>query len=259
MSKISRKRDRFARVSSEVTLSIIVPVFNEAATVVESITNLNAALEKIPTISSFEIIIVESNSSDQSRNLVKQFQNRSNFVVVFEDRARGKGHAVREGLNFAKGQVISIFDADLEYDPQDFSKLLSPILAGGTSFVIGSRHSSEPMRVFDSKPGVARVMNFGHLIFTFLFNVTFGVNLKDPFTMYKVFRTECIQGISFYADRFDFDYELAGKIIRNGSIPIEIPVSYDSRDYSEGKKVRFIRDPITWLVALVRFRFQSLR
>jgi hypothetical protein len=95
-------------------------------------------------------------------------------------------------------------------------------------------------------------------VFTWLFNVTYGTKLRDPFTMYKVFRRECIEGVEFVSDRFDFDWELAGKLVRLGYVPIEIPVEYNARSFHGGKKVRFVRDPPTWIRACLRFRFCSL-
>jgi hypothetical protein len=111
------------------------------------------------------------------------------------------------------------------------------------------------MRKFVDQPVSAFILNCGHLFFTFLVNILYGVWLRDPFTMYKVFNRECIHQMEFICDRFDFDYELLIKLIRRGYKPIEIPVSYNSRSFAEGKKIRMFRDPITWLVALVRFRF----
>jgi hypothetical protein len=105
---------------------------------------------------------------------------------------------------------------------------------------------------------MAPIMNAAHWAFTWFFNVTYRTKLRDPFTMYKVFRRECIDDVEFVADRFDFDWELVAKLVRLGYEPIEIPVEYKSRSYHGGKKVRFFRDPPTWLVACIRFRFCSL-
>ena len=101
-------------------------------------------------------------------------------------------------------------------------------------------------------------MNFGHLFFTRLFNVVYGTRLRDPFTMYKVFRRECLSGLTFESNRFDFDWELVGKLVRAGYLPLEIPVNYSSRSFSEGKKVSFWRDPLTWIRACLKYRFQAL-
>ena len=114
------------------------------------------------------------------------------------------------------------------------------------------------MRVMEEMRNVARIVNVAHWAFTWLFNITYGTRLRDPFTMYKVFRTECIEGVEFVADRFDFDWELVGKLVRLGYKPLEIPVGYNARGFDGGKKVRFFRDPPTWIAACLRFRFCSL-
>ncbi len=97
---------------------------------------------------------------------------------------------------------------------------------------------------------VAPIMNTAHWVFTWFFNITYGTKLRDPFTMYKVFRSECIEGVEFVADRFDFDWELVAKLVRLGYEPIEIPVEYKARSFHSGKKVRFFRDPPTWIVGV---------
>jgi hypothetical protein len=111
------------------------------------------------------------------------------------------------------------------------------------------------MRKFADQPVHAFVLNGGHLFFTGLVNAFYGVWLRDPFTMYKVFRRDCIEGIHFESNRFDFDFEILIKLIRRGFRPIEIPVNYRSRSFLEGKKVRMFADPITWIKAIVKFRF----
>jgi hypothetical protein len=114
------------------------------------------------------------------------------------------------------------------------------------------------MRQFVDQRVLAAVLNLGHLFFSALLNVLYGQRLKDPFTMYKVFRRDCLFGLRFQCNRFDFDYELVIKLLRKGYIPLEIPVSYQSRTFSEGKKVSLFRDPMTWFAALARFRLQRL-
>jgi len=132
-------------------------------------------------------------------------------------------------------------------------------MRGDVDFTLGCRHvPGQPVRVMDEMRSVALIVNGAHWVFTWLFNLTYGTRLRDPFTMYKVFRRECIDGVEFVADRFDFDWELAGKLRRLGYKPIEIPVEYNARSYHSGKKVRFFRDPPTWLLACLRFRFCSL-
>jgi hypothetical protein len=106
--------------------------------------------------------------------------------------------------------------------------------------------------------GVAMVVNVGHLLFVGLLNTLYRQRLRDPFTMYKVFRRDCLHGLTFECDRFDFDFELVIKLVRKGYVPLEIPVNYSSRSFKEGKKVSMLRDPLTWIRALVKYRFSSL-
>jgi glycosyltransferase involved in cell wall biosynthesis len=239
------------------TLSVIVPAYNERSTVEAA---LDALIAKQIHGVGIEIIIVESNSTDGTREIVERYRERERVRLLLEDRPRGKGHAVRAGLKLATGDIILIQDADLEYDLNDYEILLAPILAGRQAFVLGSRHGEGgfAMRKFDDQPLLAFVLNSAHWTFTLLINISLGIWLRDPFTMYKVFRRECLEGLVFRCNRFDFDWELLIKLIRNGYRPIEIPVSYRSRSFKAGKKIRVLRDPFTWLVAWAKSRFGSL-
>ncbi len=239
------------------TLSVIVPVFNERPTVEAA---LNALVQKrIPGVT-IQLIVVESNSTDGSREIVLGFRDMPGVQVILEDRPRGKGFAVRTGLAAATGDIILIQDADLEYDLGDYEVLIAPIQAGRQEFVLGSRHGAGgwAIRKFDDQPLHALALNLAHWSFTLLINASLGIWLKDPFTMYKVFRRDCLEGLTFTCNRFDFDWELLIKLIRKGHRPIEIPISYTSRSFKEGKKIRMFRDPITWIIAWVKSRFGPL-
>ncbi|MBI5689408.1 MAG: glycosyltransferase family 2 protein [Verrucomicrobia bacterium] len=242
---------------SEGVLSVVVPIYNEAATVR---TALDAILAKQVPGWTLEIILIESNSTDGTREIVRGYAGHPRVKLILEERPRGKGHAVRAGFAAATGDVILIQDADLEYDLNDYDVLLAPLAAGRQSFVLGSRHGEGgwAIRKFSDQPLQALLLNGAHWGFTLLINVTLGVWLRDPFTMYKVFRRDCLEGLTFECNRFDFDWELLIKLIRRGHRPIEIPISYRSRSFKEGKKISMFRDPITWIWALVRFRFQRL-
>lgn len=242
---------------SRPLLSIIVPVFNEAATFKDAFSRLLA--HPFTTVD-VEYLVVESNSTDGTRDLLDEFATDPRVRIVLEDRPRGKGHAVRTGLRSAQGDFIAIQDADLEYDVDDYDALLEPLISHREAFVLGARHGgrSRKMRQFAGQPLTSGILNFGHWFFTTLLNLALGVQLKDPFTMYKIFRRDCIHDLQFEANRFDFDWELVIKLVRKGYIPIEIPVNYRSRSFHEGKKVRPIRDPLSWLAALAKFRFQRL-
>ncbi|HXA13584.1 MAG TPA: glycosyltransferase family 2 protein [Opitutaceae bacterium] len=245
------------RLPVPCTLTVIVPVFNESRTARET---LDALLAKQIAGVQFEVVIVESNSTDGSRDIVLGYQADPRVKLILEDTPRGKGHAVRAGLACATGDIIIIQDADLEYDLNDYEELLVPIITGRQTFVLGSRHgqSGWAIRKFDDQPLHALLLNVGHWTFTLMVNAALGIWLRDPFTMYKVFRRDCIEGLTFESNRFDFDFELLMKLVRNGHRPIEIPISYKSRSFKEGKKVSMIRDPLTWLRAVVKYRFAKL-
>lgn len=237
-------------------LSIVLPVYNEKSTFNELIDKLiEKQLEGIDK----EIVIIESNSTDGTREEVLKYKSRKGIKVILENRPKGKGHAVRTGFKHIEGDFVIIQDGDLEYDLNDYDQLLKPLLNYSKAFVLGSRHGKGwKMRHFAEQPMVSFVMNFGHWFFAGLLNLFCGSNLKDPFTMYKVFRKDCLHGLSFSANRFDFDWELVMKLLRKGYKPLEIPVNYNSRSFHEGKKVSFILDPLLWFVALFRFRFEPL-
>lgn len=246
----------FPPISNGV-LSVIVPIYNEAATAQAA---LDAIVAKTIPGWRLEIIIVESNSTDGTRDIVQTFSGRPNVKVILEDRPRGKGHAVRAGFAHATGDVVLIQDADLEYDLEDYDILLAPIASGRQAFVLGSRHGEGgwAIRKFSDQPLQAFILNCAHWGFTLLINASLSIWLRDPFTMYKVFRRSCLEGLRFECNRFDFDWELLIKLIRKGYRPIEIPITYRSRSFKEGKKISMWRDPFTWIVAWAKARFGPL-
>jgi glycosyltransferase involved in cell wall biosynthesis len=175
---------------------------------------------------------------------------------VLLERALGKGHAVRLGLERARGDLVIIQDADLEYDVDDYEQLLQPLLDHRAAFVLGSRHSTQrKIREFTNQLLLATILNAGHWMLTDLFNLFYGLRLKDPWTMYKVFRRDCLEGMTFECNRFDFDVELICKLVRAGFVPIELPVNYRSRSFKEGKKIRPFQDPGGWIWAVLKYRF----
>jgi len=235
-------------------LSVIMPAFNEVSTIRNSIEKvLSKRLRNID----IELILVESNSTDGTREVVLQYVHHPGVIVIFENEARGKGHAVRNGLKKATGDFILIQDADDEYDIEDYDALLEPLINGQEVFVLGARMGAGgwKMRAFRDQPARAILLNLGHVFFATLINMVYGVRLKDPFTMYKVFKRECIEDIVFECNRFDFDHELLIKLIRKGYTPIEIPVGYRSRSFAHGKKIRILTDPWTWFRAIIKYRF----
>jgi glycosyltransferase involved in cell wall biosynthesis len=242
----------------EPMLSVIVPAYNEAKTFAAL---MDALLRKEVPGLSMEIIVVESNSTDGTREAAQKYRAHPKVKLVLEECPRGKGHAVRTGLKAAAGDYVLIQDADLEYDLEDYDALLEPLVAGRAAFVLGSRHGGRnvlKMRQFAGEHGLSIFFNLGHWFFTAVLNALYLQRLRDPFTMFKVFRRDCLFGLEFECDGFDFDFELLIKLIRKGYRPVELPVNYRSRSFKEGKKVRPFRDPISWLGALSRFRFAKI-
>jgi hypothetical protein len=246
---------RSVEARTRQSLSVIVPVYNERRTFDEMMRQLVA--KQIEDID-IEIIIVESNSTDGSRENVLSFAADPRVTVLLQDAPRGKGNAVRAGLARATGDIVLFQDADLEYEIEDYDDLIRPIATFQRNFIIGSRHGrskkSWKIREFNGAPVLSQVFNLGHIIFLLLFNFIYGQRLADPFSMFKVFRRDAIAGLRFECDRFDFDFEIVIKLLRKGYKPLEIPVNYHARSITEGKKVTMVRDPLTWLRALARFR-----
>ena len=250
--------DKFASKQPINKLSILIAAYNEVTTIVPAIEAL------IPVLSSleceFEVIVVESNSTDGTRDLLQRNTQNLGISLLLEESPKGKGSAIRLAMASMSGDVFLIYDADAEYLASDIPKLLGPIKNGDTSFVLGTRHEKgRAMRVMAEHRIRPALMNLAHRFFTTLINVSFFVKLTDPFTMYKVFRADVFKDIELVSNRFDFDWELVCKAIRLGCVPLELPVFYKSRSFSEGKKVRFILDPLTWLFALIRFRFTPIK
>ena len=243
----------------ETTLSVVMPVYNERETFDKVITELlSKSIEGV----AIEVIIVESNSSDGTREDVLAHADHPRVRVVLEERPSGKGHAVRTGLAAARGDFVLIQDADSEYDISDYDALVAPLQRCETSFVLGYRMRTHGarwgVRHFEKQVLVGLLMNVGNAIFLRLFNAVYRSRLRDPFTMYKVFRRDCIFRLRLECNRFDFDWELTGKLLRSGYHPLEIPVSYQSRSFSEGKKVSILGDPLSWVVACFKYRFAPL-
>lgn len=244
--------------ASEVPLvSVVIPVFNEAPTVARVI---DAVLAVQLVGADLEIVIVESNSTDGSREIVQRYATHPRVTCLFEDRPQGKGHATRRGLDQARGDILLIQDADLEYDIEDYVSLLNPIIRGHEAFVLGSRHGGRQhwkLRQF-TKPFLATFYNLAHVLITGYINVLFGLSLRDPQTMFKVCRRDCVEGIGFHANYFNFDYELLLKVVRKGYTPVEVPVNYRSRSHAEGKKIRMWRDAPLGLWMITKLRMTPL-
>lgn len=238
----------------EEKLSIVLPVFNEvrfAAQVIEAVLAKKLKIDR-------ELIIVESNSTDGTRDIVKTFEGRPGVRVVYEEKPRGKGHAVRSGLQHVTGTIVLIQDADFEYDIDDYDALIEPILQRRATFVLGSRSlglDDWKVRKYDATPVKGFALNFAQVMFAKTYNVLYQQRVTDVNTMFKVFRSECLDGLDLRGNGFELDIELACKLARNGNSPMEIPVNYVARGFEDGKKIRFWRDAIPSYLTLFRFRF----
>lgn len=256
---VARRAAACPQVDRPYRLTVVMPVFNERDTFSETFEAVHA--KTLPDVD-IELVIIESNSTDGTRDLVAAVAGRPRVTVLYEERPRGKGHAVRAGLAKAEGDFVLIQDADMEYDVGDYGPLVDALVKGRAAFVLGTRHGldgkSWKIRHFADQVLVGQLMNFGHMFFTGLFNAVYGQSLRDPFTMFKVFRRDCLYGITLESNRFDLDWELVGKLVRAGYQPLEIPVNYTSRSFAKGKKVSLWRDPWTYFRACFKYRFVPL-
>ena len=208
-------------------LSIIVPCYNEESTIKEIIKKINSQkdIEK-------EIIVIDDCSTDQTRTILKNDINDQIQKLILNPKNFGKGYSIREGIKESTGDLILIQDADLEYDPRDFKKLINPILDGIADVVYGSRFIGDAER---------RVLYFWHMVgnkfLTLLSNMLTNLNLSDMEVCYKVFRSEIIKDINLKENRFGFEPEITAKIAKKNIRIYEVGVKYFGRTYSDGKKI----------------------
>ncbi|RPH71756.1 MAG: glycosyltransferase [Myxococcaceae bacterium] len=245
---------RTGEAAAREKLSIVMPVYNEARYAAEVIDAVLAKPLKIDR----ELIIVESNSTDGTRAIVRSYQGRPGVRVVLEDRPRGKGHAVRTGLAHVTGTIVLIQDADFEYDIDDYDALLEPLLQHQATFVLGSRSlglDDWKVRRYDATPVRGMMLNYAQLVFARTYSALYQQRVTDVNTMFKVFRAECLDGLDLKSNGFELDIELACKLARNGHSPMEVPVNYVARGFAEGKKIRFWRDAVPSYASLFWHRF----
>jgi glycosyltransferase involved in cell wall biosynthesis len=235
------------RMIADFLLSVVIPVYNERRWLPEVLQRVRAA--PFPK----EIIVVDDCSTDGTREWLRDLNGHDEVRVVFQPANCGKGAALREGFKRATGDVILVQDADLEYDPANYPRLLKPILAGVADVVYGSRFLGESHRVLYYWHSVAN-----HMLTT-LSNMFTNLNLTDMETCYKVFRKEVLAEINLTSNRFGFEPEVTAKIARKRTPPwriYEVPISYFGRTYEDGKKIG-LKDALSALWCIVRFRLRD--
>jgi len=234
-----------ASASANPLLSVVIPVYNERDFVAELVRRVQAQDYHM------EILLVDDGSTDGSREIIAGLAEQNQEVqVLLHEFNQGKGAALRTGFEAARGDFILIQDADLEYDPRDYGKLLEPLLDGRADVVFGSRFLGGPHRV----------LNYHHYLanrfLTMLSNVLTGLNLTDMETCYKAFRREIIEDMHLRQDRFGFEPEFTARIAAQHLRVYEVPISYSGRDYSEGKKITW-KDGVAALWTIMRSRFDG--
>jgi glycosyltransferase involved in cell wall biosynthesis len=226
-------------------LSVIVPVFNERSTVAEVIRRIRAV--ELPV--DVEVIVVDDGSSDGTDKVLAAVGD-STVRVINHPHNRGKGAAVRTGMEAMRGDLVLVQDADLEYDPADWVKLLDPILRGKSQVVYGSRFTGE-------RKNMMPLHWIGNRFLSLVTNVLYSSTLSDMETCYKLFDRRVIAGLTIESDKFEFEPEITAKVLRRGYRIYEVPISYAGREADEGKKITW-RDGFGALKALVRYRFTRL-
>jgi glycosyltransferase involved in cell wall biosynthesis len=224
------------------TLTVLMPVFNEQATLAEIIRRVR----QVDVGLTLELIIVDDGSSDGTNKILRTLED-STVRVIAHEKNQGKGAALRTGLAHANGDIVVIQDADLEYDPEDWPALLAPILKGKASVVYGSRFTGQ-------RKNMLPLHWAGNRLLSLVTNVLYSSTLSDMETCYKAFDRRVLKDLTVVSNRFDFEPEITAKVLRRGYRIYEVPISYAGREFDEGKKITW-RDGVGALKALVKFRF----
>jgi len=225
-------------------LSVLVPVYNEHAT-------LEALLRRVLAVPiDKEVIVVDDGSGDGTRDVLADLVGRLPIRALYHERNRGKGYAIRTALAEASGDITIIQDADLEYDPEDYPRLVEPILRGETNVVYGSRYlgGDNPLPFTHFKIAV--------LLLNAMANLLYGTHLTDEATCYKVFRTSLLRSLPLRCERFEFCPEVTARVAKRGERILEIPIRYHYRTREQGKKIGW-RDGFEAIWTLLRYRFSD--
>ncbi len=223
-------------------LSVIIPIYNEEQT-------LRQLLEKVLGVDiDKEIILVDDNSTDNSRQIVAEYAKLPNVKAVYHTKNYGKGMAIRSGIKEVSGDIVIIQDADLEYEPEDFHALVKPIIEGRANVVYGSRELGK------SNKHSYFSFYIGGKLLSCIANLLYGSNITDEPTCYKVFRANILKSIPLKCIRFEFCPEVTAKVLKQGEKIIEVPIRYYPRTKGEGKKIKW-RDGIEAIWTLVKYKF----
>ncbi len=228
----------------KLTLAVVIPCYNE-------VNHIEEILRRVEAVGlANEIIIVDDGSTDGTREVLQRIEaeNRPNVRIIYHERNQGKGAALVTGFAAASSDILLIQDADFEYDPREYPLLLRPIEEGIAKVVYGSRFLGGPRKA----------MNFWNMVanklLTLVTNILYNAILSDMETCYKVFRAEVVRDMVIHARRFEFEPEITAKILKQGIRIYEVPISYNGREWSEGKKIKWTDAPIA-LWTLVKYRF----
>ena len=230
-------------VLDDPLLSVVMPAFNEAATIEEIVRRVMALALRT------QLIVVDDASTDGTRDILQRLQQEFGFTLLLQPHNQGKGAALRRGFEAVSGDLVVIQDADLEYSPEEFPMLIELICQGRADVVYGSRFL-----------GRHRVFLFSHYlgnrVLTLITNILYNTMLTDMETCYKVMRTEVLRSMKLQSDGFGIEPELTAKIFKRGYRVYEVPITYDGRGYEEGKKIGW-RDGVVALWVLLRYRFSE--
>jgi len=232
-------------------LSILMPAYNEEATIAEIVKKIDAVdLAKIGV--SRELIIVDDGSKDKTVNIVKSLQQKYSYIKFIQHvKNKGKGGAIKTAIKNATGDILIVQDADLEYDPQDYFKCILPILKGKAKVVYGSRRLEKK-----NKQHSHFSFYLGGIGITWIFNMIFFTRLTDEPTCYKTFRSDFIKSIKINGDKFDWEPEVTAKIVKRGIKIFEVPIRYYPRTEKEGKKIKW-KDGFDAVWTMLKYRFIS--
>ncbi len=225
-------------------LSVIVPVYNERNTVVEVLRRMRAV--ELPDAIDLEIIVVDDGSTDGTRDVLNQLRDSTVRILLHEEN-RGKGAAVRTGIEVASGDYVLIQDADLEYDPEDWPKLIAPVIRGRAQVVYGSRFTGE-------RRNMLFLHWIGNRMLSLVTNVLYNTTLSDMETCYKLVDRTLLLDLDLRCNRFDIEPEITAKLLKRRIRIYEVPISYMGREFDEGKKITW-RDGFAALWTLAKFRF----